>query len=634
MRDTHRAGEQAPYTLDWLRCRQPETRREVLEELTSRGDEAAIGLLVACLSDDHPGVQQQAVNGLIRIGGDGVLRRVVGLLREPPAVRMMAVEILGRVAPHSLDGLRPALESPDPSVRTLIIKAIGRQAGAQVGAWLLSMLRDPDANVRAAVAEALGRLHVREAVPGLVALLNDHDWVAFFAASALAMIGDESAIPALMVVIGRGQTAAACAALEAVGKLDHEGRTMPALAELLTSTDRSMRSALVRALVSMAKSKGVGVWSSLNRTQWLETLSDMARDDDRATRSAAVCGLGLLGHRRGTRPILSAYRAMTDSTDDETEQTIRALAETGDTDVLIKAAELDEDRVSDAAIQALGRLQCREAVTAIDGIRRRSWDWRRRKVALGALAQIGTDQALAMVCDGVEDATGYVRSEAVRLISASGRTGDVRRVLARLQSERYEDVRLEMAKALLRAGTQDVMIELVSLLRYGRAPVRETAAWAIGTVRLPEGLDPLVKTFNDPEWRVRRAVVESLSRYQDEQALGVLLVALTDEHEKVRLVATTGIAAWERPDARRALLNVSRHDPDIWVKRCAIERLGNARVGEAVPHLSALVADQCVPRLLRQAAVDALSRIGGADAEAAVSAAELDGILSRNSSAA
>lgn len=358
---------------------------------------------------------------------------------------------------------------------------------------------------------------------------------------------------------------------------------MPALAELLTSPDRSILSALVRALVSMAKAKGAGVWSSLDRTRWLDVLSEAVRDEDRATRLAAICGLGLLGHRRGTRPILSAYRAMKDPTDDETDQTIRALAETGDTDVLIKAAELDEDRVSDAAIQALGRLQCREAVTALDGIRRRSWDWRRRKAALGALAQIGTDQALAMVCDGVEDATGYVRSEAVRLISESGRTGYVRRVLARLQSERYEDVRLEMAKALLRAGTQDVMIELVGLLRYGRAPIRETAAWAIGTVRLPEGLEPLAKTLNDPEWQVRRAVVESLSRYQDEQALRVLLVALTDDHEKVRLAATTGIASWERPEARRALLNVSLHDPDIWVKRCAIERLGNARVGEAGP---------------------------------------------------
>ncbi|TKB72178.1 MAG: HEAT repeat domain-containing protein [Nitrospira sp.] len=175
MSDTHRAGEQAPYSLDWLRRQQPEIRREVLEELTDRGDEAAIGLLVACLSDDHPGVQQKAVNGLIRIGGDGVLRQVVGLLREPPGLRMMATEILGHVAPTSLECLRPALESPDPSVRTLIIDAIGRHAGAQAGAWLLSMLSDPDANVRAAAAEALGRLHVREAVPGLVALLNDHD---------------------------------------------------------------------------------------------------------------------------------------------------------------------------------------------------------------------------------------------------------------------------------------------------------------------------------------------------------------------------------------------------------------------------------------------------------------------------
>lgn len=624
MSDSHPAGEQASYTLEWVQRQDPVTRREVLEELTDRGDEAAIRLLVACLSDDHPGVQQKAVNGLIRIGGDRVLRQVVGLLREPPALRMMATEILGHVAPTSLECLRPALESPDPSVRKLIIDAIGRQSGTQAGTWLLSMLSDSDANVRAAAAEALGHLHLREAVPGLVVLLNDEDWVAYFAASALAEIGDESALPALMAVISRGHTATTCAALEAVGKLDHEGRTIPALTDLLTSTDRSILSALVRALVSMGKAKGAGVWSSLDRTRWLEMLSEMVRDEDHATRLAAIRGLGLLGNRRGTRPILSAYRAMKDPTDEETDQTIRALAETGDADVLIKAAELDEDRVSDAAIQALGHLQCREAVNALDGIRRRSWDWRRRKAALGALAQIGTDQALAMVCEGVDDATGYVRAEAVRLISESGRVGYVRRVLVKLQSERYEDVRLEMAKALLKAGTQEVMIELVDMLRYGPPAVRETAAWAIGTVRLPEGLDPLMKTFNDPEWKVRRAVIEGVTNYRDEQALRILLIALTDDHEKVRLAATAGIGSWDRPEAHRALLNVAQHDPDVWVRRCAIEGIGTGRVADGVAPLGRIAADRSSPRLLRTAAVDALRRIGGAEADAVVSAAGLD----------
>jgi HEAT repeat protein len=455
-------------------------------------------------------------------------------------------------------------------------------------------------------------------------MLGGDEWPAFFAASALAEIGDPSAIPALMRVVRQGTPAGACAAIDAVGRLDHEGASLRVIAEQAEHPDRAVRWTVVRAVVAMAALRGPAAWSQLDRARWVELVGEATRSEDRATRLAGIRGLGLLGDRRGTRPILSAYRAMKDCSEEEQDLVVRALVETGESDVLIKAVELDEDRVTDVAIDAVRHLRCREALAALGAIRRKSWDWRRRKAALGAMAQIGTDEALSLVCEGVDDATGYVRAEAVRLVSESGRVGYVRRLLAKLQSERYEDVRLEMAKALLRAGTHEVMIELVDMLRYGPAPVRETAAWAIGTVRLPEGLDPLMKTFNDSEWKVRRAVIEGLANYQDEGALRTLLIALTDDHEKVRLAATSGIALWDRPESRRALLNVAQHDPDVWVRRRAIECLGEARLSEAVPVLGAVAADPSAPRLLRRAAADALTRIGGEAATAALAAAKLD----------
>ncbi len=624
MSDTHPAGAQAPYTLEWVQRQDPVARREILDTLADRGDDAAVAILIACLADDHPAVQQKAVNGLIRIGSESVLHRAVALLRDAPAVRMMAIEIIRHARSASLDALRPALTSPDPSVRKLVVDALGYRSNPEAGTWLVSMLNDSDLNVRAAVAKALGRLRLSDAVPGLITMLGGDEWTVFFAASALAEIGDPSAIPALLDVLRRDMPAAACAAIEAIGRLDREGASLQPVAAMADQADQAVRWTAVRAVVSMAASRGAGVWSTLDRARWHDVFLEALRQTDRETKLAGIRGLGLLGDRRGTRPILSAYRAMNETSEEEQDLAVRALVESGDVDVLIKAVELDEDRVSDAAIQAIGHLRCRQALPALDGIRRKSWDWRRRKAALAAMAQIGTDQAFVKVCDGVEDATGYVRAEAVRLISESGRLGYVRRVLAKLQSERYEDVRLEMAKALLKAGTQEVMIELVDMLRYGPASVRETAAWAIGTVRLPEGLDALTKTFNDPEWRVRRAAIEGLANYREESALRILLIALTDDHEKVRLAAATGLGSWDRPETRQALLNVARHDPDVWVRHCAIEQVGALRMPEGVAPLGLIAADRSAPRLLRSAAIDALRLIGGAGAEAAVLAARLD----------
>ena len=624
MPDTHPAGEQASFSLEWVQRQDPVARREILDKLADRGDAAAIAILVASLADEHPAVQQKAVNGLIRIGSEAVLREAVGLLRAAPAVRMMAVEIIERVRVESLDVLRPALESSNPSVRKLIVDALRCQRTPQAGTWLVSMLSDPDSNVRAAVAEALARLRLPEAVPGLLNMLNGDEWNAFFAASALAELGEASAVPALLTLLTRDMPAAACAAVDAIGRLDQQGTTLGTIADLVNSPERPIRRAVIQAVSAMAARKGSSAWTLLDRARWFDYFAEATRDSDRPTMLAGIRGLGLLGDKRGTRAILSAYRAMKDCAAEEQELAIHALVETGDADVLIKAVELDEDRVSDAAIHAVGLLHCREAVPALGAIRRKSWDWQRRKAALGALAQIGTDQAFAAICEGVEDATGYVRAEAVRLISESGRMGYVRRVLVKLQSERYEDVRLEMAKALLKAGTQDVMIELVDMLRYGPPPVRETAAWAIGTVRLPEGLEPLLNTYNDPEWKVRRAVVEGLANYRDEGALRVMLIALTDDHEKVRLAAAGGLVSWDRPETHRALLNVAQHDPDIWVRRCAIEGVGINRLNDAVGPLARVAVDRSVPRLLRHAAVEALRRIGGTEAESAAQSAGLE----------
>lgn len=603
---------------DWFRSQDAGTRREVLEELAERGRDDDIELMIASLRDDNPGVQQAAVSGLVHVGGDAVVHRLVGLLREPPAIRNMAVEVIDELVLDGLESLLPVLESPDPDVRKFIVDAFGKHDDPRLIAPLLKLLKDASPNVRAATAEALGHLRARDAVAGLIRLLDDEEWVAFSAIGALAEIGDPSALGPVLALIAKGREAVTCAAIEAIPSLDQQGSALPMLVDFAASISPDLRPALIKTLVAVAERTGSDIWSRVDRNRWLGILTETLSADDPETRAAAMSALGLLGDPSSAGPILDMYACLEQPTDEVADRAVQALVGTGNIEELVKAVEREDERTGKIAIRALGVLRAAEAVPVLAQVRRTSADWDMRRLAIKALGLIGTDDALDYLDEAVEDQTGYVRREAVHLLGDCRRETSVRALFARLKVERYQEVRDEIADTLVRIGTQPVMIELVRLLQNARPEVRESGARAIGKARLPEGLDALIDAMNDPDARVRKSVVEAIGRYFDARALPPLLLALSDTDEKVRLAAVIGVAGWKTPEARKALLSQGLRDTDAWVRHRAVERVGLQRVAEAVPALAALLAAPREPGLVKRAAVAALGAIGGAEARAAL----------------
>ncbi|MGH7230379.1 MAG: HEAT repeat domain-containing protein, partial [Nitrospiraceae bacterium] len=572
-------------------------------------------LLVASLHDDNPGVQQAAVSGLVTVGGNEVARHMVALLRESPMIRNMAVEVLDRIVAQALECILPVLSAEDSNVRKFIVDALGKQTDVRVIAPLMQRLTDVDANVRAAAAEALGHVRACEAVPGIIALLNDEEWVVFSALTALAEIGDSAALPSLLILLNQGTEAVRCAAVEAIAELDREGTTIPTLVDLAATAQPELRRALIKTLVSMTDGPRSGLWTVLDHATWLNFLTDALGDENPDCYLPAIIGLGRLGDRRGTFPLVNRYRELDQPSEDVTEQVVTALVKTGDIPALMTALRTEKDHVKLVVLRSLGELRAAEAIPALSVVLSTSPSWELRKEALTALGQIGGDHALAQIRDAVDDATGYVRREAVRLVGETGRL-EAMSLVDRLATERYQDVRDEIVQTLARIGTSKVLVSLVGLTSHGRAEVREAAIRAIGLIKSADGLQSLMDAVNDPEWRVREAAIEAIGNVDDSRMLPTLLLALADGHEKVRLAAIAAVARWNQPDARHALVRQSLQDADVWVRYRAVERLGHYRIVEAVRALETIVMNGHEPAVLLHGAAMALAQIGGRHARA------------------
>jgi len=612
-------SETEPIDLAWLRKQNPSARREIITEVAERGRPGDVDVLVESLKDDHPGVQEAAARSLVQIGNEGAVQQLIGMLREAPGIRNVALEVIGQLLPGGMSALLEALRSQDAEVRKFIVDTFGTHNDPRLIAPIMPLLRDPSPNVRAAAAEALGRLRAEDAVGELIQLLRDEQWVAFSAITALGNIGSTDAVDPLVDVVRQGDLPVAYAALETIAALDREAATLPFLLELGDTVSRDLQPALVKTLVSLAERRPTDLWTRLDRDRWVLLLTETLQAEDADVRCAAMTALGLLGEASSADGILDMYACLENPSEDTADRAVQALVGVGNLQALLDAAQEDEDdRVAQVAIRALGVMRASEAVPVLGQIRRSSTNWERRRLAVIALGMIGTEAALEYLVEAVDDETGYVRREAVHLLGDFKSESAVRALLIRLSTERYQEVRNELGDALVRIGTPAVRKELLESLQHRKAEVRETAAVAIGKGRWAEGLEPLMDSTGDPDARVRRAVIEAVARYFDARVLQSLLVALSDGDEKVRLAALIGVGRWKTAEAHEALLSQGLRDTDVWVRYRAAELLGAHGVETAVPALKAVLASAQEPKLVKRAAIGALAMIGGPEASAAL----------------
>jgi HEAT repeat protein len=118
--------------------------------------------------------------------------------------------------------------------------------------------------------------------------------------------------------------------------------------------------------------------------------------------------------------------------------------------------------------------------------------------------------------------------------------------------------------------------KLINALKQDPNPrVRMQAAEALGEIRDPKSVDPLIQALRDENWEVRRNAKEALGK-MGVPAVEPLIRALKDENKGVRGKAAEALGNIGDPRAVEPLIQTLKEDsdPDGYVHICTIRALG------------------------------------------------------------
>lgn len=408
-----------------------ETKALLAEDFGRRSERSLRELL------GHPDMRVR-LKAQFELADRGAARELLAAARQKQnrLARLHGLWGIGQLARRNLSQARPLVEflrDADAEVRAQAAKVIGDVRYAAAADALVPMLRDSSPRVRFFAAEALGRIRHRPAVQPLIAMLeenNDEDVYLRHAGSlALARIGDPAPVVALADHPSRAVRIAAVVALRRMGH--------PGVARFLRDRDEYIVTEAARAI---------------NDDDSIEpALPDLARvlDDPRFSSEPLLRRAINANLRLGTEEAARRVAAFAARTTAPEEMRVEALATLGvwpkpsvldrvdgvhrgavQRDPAIARAALlprveplladGSAAVRSAVIEAVGRLELREAAPALLARLQQDPAPEVRVAALEALQRLGDANAAEAVRVALGDQDATVRMAALRRAPSLG----------------------------------------------------------------------------------------------------------------------------------------------------------------------------------------------------------------------
>jgi HEAT repeat protein len=191
---------------------------------------------------------------------------------------------------------------------------------------------------------------------------------------------------------------------------------------------------------------------------------------------------------------------------------------------------------------------------------------------------------------------------------ALGRLRDPRSVQPLIRALRDSDRAVrEAATSALKELGEPALLSLGFCLQDTNLQVQESAACILAAIANEQVLNPLLSAALSPNWIVRMSAAQGLGRIRSPQAIDTLMLLLQDKVPGVREEAGRAIQAIGEASVPK-LLNIL-HDRNWKARLRAVEALALLKPREAVGPLMTIVLED-PDTAVRQDAVRALGQIG------------------------
>ncbi|MFQ6044192.1 MAG: HEAT repeat domain-containing protein [Candidatus Poribacteria bacterium] len=402
--------------------------------------------------------------------------------------------------------------------------------------------------------------------------------------------------------------------------------------------------------VSVIRQKAATMLGKLKAQKGIKPLSACLKDEDASVRLSAVESLGAIGGEDVIAPLL---KALTDNDGKVCRRAASALAEIGRDALspLIQSLSDESPSVRVFAAETLGKIASPEAVLPLAKVLATDADSQVQKQALTALQHlkseemtevmdillsalldedeqmriyasiairgIGSREAINRLSEDIKSVPPQQRIQGIQALSVFGREA-VESLIAAL-NDTDTNVQCAAIEALGNIRTMRSFDALLPLCDARDNRVRECALASVLSLvqrfdnadileRLEERLDDEYETVE-----ARRGVVKILAQLgQNEKAMDLLLTALRDEDQRVRIGAVDALGEMRHAAAVEPIIAAMR-DKNEWVRWHCAAALGKVGSEEAVPRLVvALREDRSW--WVRYYAAEALGKIGTKEA--------------------
>jgi HEAT repeat protein len=210
------------------------------------------------------------------------------------------------------------------------------------------------------------------------------------------------------------------------------------------------------------------------------------------------------------------------------------------------------------ALVALGRTRAPEGVPALSEALRDP-DRETRLAALRGLGRIGSPEAAQEILMWIAE-NGLKAPELPLQNALINASRERPQILVPYLERASEPVRQLLARVLSEVATSSLQGDLIALADDSMPELRAAAARSMGHAHRLHALDVLGELVRDPVWFVRLRAAVALGERKQEDAVPLLLIAITDANRLVRIRAAEGLVALGGDQAEIFAQVVATHD--------------------------------------------------------------------------